>query len=456
MSTPDSLTLSGVDLLALAALAVGALALALRAAKGRRAGVEDYVLAGRTLTLPAFVATLVPSFFGGTLGVGEYTWRYGVSNWLAQGAPYYLFAVLYAVWLVPRVRAGGGLTIPDQLEAAFGRRAAVLGALLVFVLASPADEFLMLGTLVSWAGGWPLPACVAGVAVLAVATLWRGGLRSDVGANKLEAAVMFLGFAVILPFALEDAGGFGALAAALPASHRDWTGGQPASALAGWWLIALWTFVDPGFHQRVLAAQDERTARAGILTSVTLWAVFDAMTTTAGLLARARLPDLAEPLAAYPALAEAVLPPFLKGVFIAGVAASTLAATASTTLLAAVSLGRDAAGRALGAPEPAQEAWTRAALGAAALLGAALALALPSVVALWYTVGSCVIPGLLVPLVAATTPSLRVGPKAGLLSSAAGVAAASCAWWSGSALPFGWGLAASLAVWTPARLLRKA
>ncbi|TPW20395.1 MAG: hypothetical protein FD126_1736, partial [Elusimicrobia bacterium] len=417
MLTPDSLTLSGVDLFVLAALAAGALALALRAARARREGVADYILAGRTLTLPAFVATLVPSFFGGTLGVGEYTWRYGVSNWLTQGAPYYLFAVLYAVWLVPRVRAGGGLTIPDQLEAAFGRRAAVLGALLVFLLASPADEFLMLGTLVHWAGGWPLPVCVGGVALLTVATLWRGGLRADVGANKLEAAVMFLGFAVILPFALSPAGGFGALSDALPATHLAWSGGQPFSALAGWWLIALWTFVDPGFHQRVLAAKDERTARLGILTSVALWALFDAMTTTAGLLARARLPDLADPLWAYPALAEAVLPPVLKGVFIAGVAASTLAATASTTLLAAVSLGRDAAGRALGAPEAAQEAWTRAALGAAALFGAGLALALPSVVALWYTVGSCVIPGLLVPLLAATSEPLRVGPRAGLASS---------------------------------------
>lgn len=455
MPTPDSLTLSGVDLLALAVLAGGALALAWRAARSRRDGVEDYVLAGRTLTLPAFVATLVPSFFGGTLGVGEYAWRYGVSNWLAQGAPYYLFAVIYAVWLVPRVRARGGLTIPDQLEAAYGRGAAVFGALLVFLLASPADEFLMLGTLAHWASGSPLSLCVAVVAALAVATLWRGGLRSDVAANKFEVCVMFAGFAVVLPFALKAVGGPAGLATALPPSHLDWLGGQPVSALAGWWLIALWTFVDPGFHQRVLAAKDERTARAGILCSVGLWALFDAMTTTAGLLARARLPDLADPLSAYPALAEAVLPPLLKGIFIAGVAASTLAATASTTLLAAVSLGRDGVGRALGVPDSAQESWTRAGLAAAALLGCAMALALPSVVALWYAVGSCIIPGLLVPLVSATSEPLRVGPRAGLACSLAGVAAASTAWALGSPLPFGWGLAASLAVWAPSRLLKK-
>lgn len=446
--------MSPADLSVLAALAAGALALALRAARQRREGMADFVLAGRTLTLPAFVATLVPSFFGGTLGVGEYTWRYGVSNWLAQGAPYYVFATLYALWLVPRVRAAGGLTIPDQLEAAYGRGAAVFAALLVFVLASPADEFLMLGTLLRWAGGWPLAACVGSVAALSALTLWRGGLRSDVAANRLEAVVMFAGFAVVLPFALSEGGGFAGMAASLPPGHLDPLGGQPASALAGWWLIALWTFVDPGFHQRVLAAQDEATARRGILVSVALWAVFDVMTTTAGLLARARLPELADPLSAYPALADAVLPPVLKGVFIAGVAASTLAATASTTLLAAVSLGRDAAGRAVGAGETAQESLTRAALAASVLLGAGLALALPSVVALWYTVGSCVIPGLLVPLVSASVPGLRVPARAGLAASLAGVGTASAAWALGSGLPFGWGLAASLAAWGVGRLSR--
>ncbi|MBI2362248.1 MAG: hypothetical protein HYV15_02545, partial [Elusimicrobia bacterium] len=166
--------------------------------------------------MPSFVATLVPSFFGGTLGVGEYAWRYGVSNWLVQGVPYYFFALAYALWLVPRVRARPGLTIPDHLAASYGKPAAVLGALLVFVLASPADEILMLGPLARWATGWPLAPCVAALAAGTTLLLWRGGLRADVGANRLEFAVMYLGFAVILPFAFLGVGGFSALRAALP------------------------------------------------------------------------------------------------------------------------------------------------------------------------------------------------------------------------------------------------
>ena len=91
----------------------------------KREGIEDYVLASRTLTLPQFVATLVPTFYGGVLGVGEFTWTSGLSNWTAQAFPYYVFAALYAIFLAERVRLEPGLTIADHLEGAYGRRAAI-------------------------------------------------------------------------------------------------------------------------------------------------------------------------------------------------------------------------------------------------------------------------------------------------------------------------------------------
>ena len=48
-------------------------------------GGADYIVAGRRLTLPAFTASLVTTWYGGILGVVEYTWSYGISNWLYEG-----------------------------------------------------------------------------------------------------------------------------------------------------------------------------------------------------------------------------------------------------------------------------------------------------------------------------------------------------------------------------------
>ena len=297
--------LSAADYLILAAYLAAVVWTGLRAAGRRKEGSEDYILAGRTLTLPSFVATLVPSFYGGTLGVGEYTYRYGISNWL-PGAPYYLFSCSTPPsW--PGAYAKPGLTIPDHPRRL--RQRPRPGRLLVFLLAGPADEALMLGTLAQWVTGWPLWLCLAVSLAAAASFLFAGGLRADVWANRLEFLVMFGGFSLILPFAVLRAGGTGFLAANLPPSHLDWTGGKPPLFLMTWFFLALWTFVDPAFHQRVCAAKDASTARRGICVSVLFWAVFDFLTTTTGLYARAMLPDLQEPLQAYPALASHLLPP---------------------------------------------------------------------------------------------------------------------------------------------------
>ena len=64
----------------------------LRLLQAGHGGAVEYLVAGRRLTLPAFVATLVSTWYGGILGVGEYAWRHGLSNWLVFGVPYYLYA----------------------------------------------------------------------------------------------------------------------------------------------------------------------------------------------------------------------------------------------------------------------------------------------------------------------------------------------------------------------------
>src|SRR5262245_39099317 len=96
--------------------------------------LEEYVLAGRRLSLPAFVATLVTTWYGGILGVGEFSYNYGVSNWLVFGVPYYLYAMVFAFFLAGRARRSNRFTIPEQLESHYGRACALAGALFVFLL----------------------------------------------------------------------------------------------------------------------------------------------------------------------------------------------------------------------------------------------------------------------------------------------------------------------------------
>ena len=378
----------------------------------RRETTEDYLIAGRNLSLPVFVATLVATWYGGILGVGEYVYNSGLLAWTTNGLPYYIFALLFAFFLAKRVRSGAAhlYTIPDKLEQAYDRKTALLGAAFAFIYAAPSTYILMTGTLLHILFGWPLvPAMVVGV-VFSVVYVFRGGFLADVRVNTLQFGLMFAGFAAMTGLCLAKFGGFGFLTAPghLPPAHLKLLGDYDFGYALVWFFIALVTLTDPGFHQRCYAAKTPRIAALGIGMAVLCWILFDALSTTTGLFARALLPQLNDAKLAFPALAERVLPPGLKGLFYVGMLAPIMASTVSYTFIAALTVGRDFIWRLRGDRSSAQvPTYTRLGLALSSLLALGIALAIPSVVKQWYFFGSVFVPGVLLPLLGAYAPHPR-------------------------------------------------
>ena len=366
---------------------------------GRRRGVVDYLVAGRAVTLPALVATLVTTWYGGILGVGEYSYRYGLANWLVFGVPYYVGALLFAVLFARRAREAELFTIPDLLERHYGRGPAFAGALLVFLTSAPAAYVLMLGTLFASMFGLPLVPCVLGAAVLSLFYIDRGGLRAVVFTDQVQFVLMYLGFFVIVGFLIAQHGGLGFLRAHLPATHFMWHGGNPPAAIFVWYVIALSTLVDPGFWQRAYAARDPRIARNSVLWSILCWAVFDFLTTTTGLYARAVLPHLKDPVFAFPELARVTLPPVALGLFYLAMIATVMSTIDSYGFIAATTLGRDVIWRLRrGASEDRIPFYSRIGLGLATAFATVLAVAEQSVIGLWHDLGSVTTPAMLLPV----------------------------------------------------------
>jgi SSS family solute:Na+ symporter len=433
----------------------------------RRPGALEYLVAGRRVTLPALVATLVATWYGGILGVGEYSWRHGLANWLVFGVPYYVGALLFAFLFAKRARESRLYTLPDLLDRAYGRGPALMGALAVFVAAQPAAYVLMLGTLFAAMTGWPLAPCILGAAVLSLFYVDKGGMRSVVLTDRVQFVLMYAGFALLLGFLVAQHGGPGFLRAHLPAAHLTWHGGNAPQAILVWYFIALSALVDPGFWQRAYAARDPRVARNAVLWSVACWAVFDAMTTTAGLYARALLPGLRDPVFAFPELARIALPPFALGLFYVGMIATVMSTIDSYGFIAAATVGRDLVWRVVRGDEDRVPRWTRWGLWLSTAFAAALALLSSSVVALWHDLGSIVTPTLLLPVGTALLGRGRLGPR-GTLTAMVVPFVVSLAWVLLGAFPppgrpggYPWsvepiyaGLAASLLVYAAGWLAR--
>ena len=381
-----------------------------RAGKRGTKGSDDFFLAGRTLTLPFFVATLVSTWYGGILGVGEFSYRFGLSNWVVLGMPYYVFAALFAMVLAKKIRGTNFATIPDKLEASYGRRTSLLGGFLTFILITPAAYVLMLGILVQLLFGLNLVLSILLATIVTVWYLYSGGFRSDVWVNAFEFVMMFVGFALMVFFASRTLGGPDFIEARVPALHLTWHGGNSWQYIAVWFFIALWTLVDPAFHQRCYAARDAKTARKGILVSIVFWFCFDFLTTATGLYARATLPDLEEPMFSYPLLAEKILPDVAKGLFYVGMLATIMSSLSSLMFISAMTVGNDIAGRIFrsGNRDVLVQRWTKIGLFLGGAFAVGLALVVPSVVNLWYAIGTAIIPGLLVPLMASYFDKLRI------------------------------------------------
>ncbi len=366
---------------------------------------NNYILAGRKLSLPGFVATLVTTWYGGILGIGENTYNFGIQTWFIFGLPYYFFAILFAIFIAPRIRKLNFISIPDHFHNRFGKTAGVISGVFILFLASPAPYILSIGILLEYTIGIPFLWALIVATIFSLIYIWKGGFGAIVRTDILQFILMFGGFILLIIFAWIKIGSPIDVFKQLPSDHLSPTGGNTVQYIFVWFFIAMWTFIDPGFYQRCAAAKSPKTAQKGILISVIFWFVFDSLTLTSGLYARVLFTH-EQGLFAFPALGQALLPPLFYGLFITGLLATIMSTIDSLGFISAFTFGRDIIGRIKGNNKNElnnSASLIRLGLVIMAIIAIILAYSFPSVVKLWYVIGSIFVPGLLIPFLLTLT-----------------------------------------------------
>ena len=400
-----------IDLFIIALFFITVLLIGFISGKKSKNDPEGYLLNGRNVGLFVFVLTNVSTWYGGILGIGEFTYRYGLESWFTQGLPYYIFAFFFALFFAKKVRAAALFTIPDKLSQVYGKNAAVISAFIVFVLVSPAPYLLMTANLLRLIFKTNTLLSLLLALLLSLVYLFKGGYRSDLYANIFQFFVMFAGFIIIVVISYFSLGGYGYLEMHLPLNHLRITGGASPVYLIVWFLIALWTFADPGFHQRTYAAKSGSIAVKGILISIIFFALFDFLTTTTGLYARASLPDLSQPVLSFPLFAEKILSPGIKGFFYAAMFATIMSTSNSFLFLSGTTIGRDFIFRLFPHSEERRlKRYTIIGLIISGIISIILAFLIPSVIEIWYLIGSICIPGIILAVISAYYPKFKILP----------------------------------------------
>lgn len=276
---------------------------------------ENYMLAARKLTLPAFVMSLVTTWYGLIFGVGEFVYLSGIVAWVVNGLFWYIVYFVFAFLLAKKIHESRALTVADHFRSRLGKKSASFASVMTYIMTTPAPYVLSLGVFLSQIFSWNLYVAVILSLFVSAVYVWWGGFNAVVRTDKFQFVFMFLGFGLLLGFSFAEFGGLEFLRQNLPDHHLTFKGDLGWQSIFVWGMLAFWTLVDPNFYQRCYAAKSSKIAQKGVLWSIVFWVIFDLMTLTAGLYARAAFPEI-NPVDAYLVLADGVLPVFLKGIFL--------------------------------------------------------------------------------------------------------------------------------------------
>jgi SSS family solute:Na+ symporter len=365
--------------------------------------LNDYFLAGRRLTLPIFVATLVSTWYGGLLGVGELSFNYGLVNWLTQGFFWYLVYLFFAFFLANRIRKSKLYTIPDQLERFYDKKSRFLGSIFTFIMVTPAAYILSLGLIFNILFGWELWISIFVVSIVMIFYTIRGGFIGVIYTDFIQFILMMVGVAMIIPIAVQKYGGFDFLVTNLPETHLTLTGGWSTQLILVWGLLAFWTLADPGFYQRCYASKDDKIPKKGILIAIGFWFLFDICTTFTGMYAAAANNAgllSAEATTSYLSIAGSLLPPMFLGLFLTGLIATVMSTVDSFTFLGAMNISHDLYKNIFKPNATDKQVMNATKIGIFITAGFAIILALffKSIVTMWYTIGTIGISALIVPI----------------------------------------------------------
>ena len=361
--------------------------------------INSFLFAGRKLTLPALVATLVSTWYGGILEIGRFSYQNGIVTWIIFGCFYYIAAFLFVKFIVPKIIHSKIPTIPDLFNNTFGKWPAFISIICVLLMATPAPYLKILADLLNHI--WDIPK-IGGLCIGATLTLsyaFTGGFSAIVRTDKFQFILMFMGFALILSTSYLQYGGIPFLIKNTPNYAFQIPGNFNWMYICVWGFIALITFIDPSFYQRTFSGNSLKTVQRGILVSVLFWILFDFMTVFTGIYALAILPI--ESQNPYLDLAQHILPPLGQGLFIVSLFAIVMSTIDSFSFISAFTIGKNLIPLLVNTKdEKTILNYTKWGLGITILASITLAMLFEHVVDIWYMVGSFTVPTLLIPLIA--------------------------------------------------------
>ncbi len=287
----------------------------------------DFLVAGRTLSWPVLVFTLLSSWIGaGSLLAGaENAYKNGfVALWQPFGG--WLGLLLIAI-IAGRARHFAQFTIPDLLEARYNSAARVLGTIAIVISCTIITSYQFIG------GGdilhliFPEIARNTGLYIMASFVIFftaAAGMASIAYLDLVIGSLVTLTTIVAVPVLLNRVGGWQVVRSSLPNTHFEVLGNySPYSAIG----LALPTMLlligNQGMYQKFFSAKSESDARKSVVGWIVGTVLLESLLISLAVIASSKIPT-DRPREIIPLTAKLALPRLLGAILLGGVFAKVV------------------------------------------------------------------------------------------------------------------------------------
>jgi solute:Na+ symporter, SSS family len=324
----------------------------------RKQGFDDYFMAGRNLTAPLLVGTLVSTFYGlDTLfGTSEVAFFEGISAFFAYSLPYTVMYIVMAI-LSPKFKDlfPKGTTMQEITTNKYGKKAGLFTSIAAFIYSTNTMEMMGIGFILHLIAGIPFWMGTLIGAIIVIIYTWTGGLWAVTMTDFIQFIAMMITVGLALIIGWRAIGGFDQVMVGLSEYagstedavyfFRVGAGYLTPWTLFAYSLTAFAVLAEPAFFQRMFASAGPKEIKKAFGAGVPMWLSFDWAVTFLGLMAAAAvglgiIPEVEANEALF-AIVGQYLPIGIMGIFVAGVLACAMSTADSYFLVAGGVVGFD-------------------------------------------------------------------------------------------------------------------
>jgi SSS family solute:Na+ symporter len=231
---------------------------------------EDFLVAGRTLTAPVLVGTLLASWIGSgdIFSVSDLSYNHGYSSLIGSSGGW--LGIIIVFFIAGRVRRFGQFTVPDILEARYNKWARILATITTIIAYVTIVSYQFRG------GGWVLNMITEGklsdktgiiiMAVFVITYTLLAGMISVAYLDIFNGIIMITGIFLALPFLIHHVGGISHIVSNVtPRSHPFLGNMTWVQAMGYFFPTLLLALGNSNMYQRFFSAKNEREAKKSVI-----------------------------------------------------------------------------------------------------------------------------------------------------------------------------------------------